>query len=84
MIENDRPRAGFDELVSQQRATNVLLAALLARGGEFKQQDIVALLARARLSAAEIAAITGTTVNTVQVTLSRQRKLTKKPETDRG
>lgn len=79
MLESEK-RAGFDEVVSQVRATNVLLTALLLRGGEFKQQDVVALLSRARLSNAEIAAITGTTLNTVQVTLSRHRKMTKRPE----
>lgn len=83
MADINNTRAGFDEVVSQLRAANVLLTALLVQGGEFKQHDIVVLLSRARLSSAEIAAITGTTVNTVQVTLSRHRSMLKKPETKR-
>jgi len=84
MAEFDKTRAGFDEVVSQLRATNVLLTTLLSKDGELKQQDVITLLSRAGLRSAEIAAITGTTVNTVQVTLSRHRKMTRKPEVDRG
>jgi DNA-directed RNA polymerase specialized sigma24 family protein len=83
MADAEKTRAGFDEVVSQARATNILLTALLARSGEFKQQDIIVLLARARLGSAEIAAITGTTINTVQVTMSRRRTMAKKRENER-
>ena len=67
-------RAGFDELLVQLRAANAMLARLLSVEAEMKQGDLVLMLARAGAPAAEIAAILGTTLNTVQVTLSRNRK----------
>ena len=67
-------RAGFDELLVQLRGANALLARLLSVRAEMKQGDLIAILARAGVPAAEIANIVGTTLNTVQVTLSRNRK----------
>jgi DNA-directed RNA polymerase specialized sigma24 family protein len=70
----EEKKAGFDELLVQLRGTNVLLARLLTAQAEVKQGDLILLLAQARLPSAEIAKILGTTTNTVQVTLSRNRK----------
>jgi DNA-directed RNA polymerase specialized sigma24 family protein len=66
--------AGFDELLVQLRAANALLARLLTTQLKLKQADLVLLLARAGVPSAEIARFLGTTTNTVQVTLSRNRK----------
>jgi DNA-directed RNA polymerase specialized sigma24 family protein len=67
-------RAGFEELIVQLRAANVLLARLVSVKTESRQGDLVLALARAGVPSAEIASILGTTANTVQVTLSRNRK----------
>lgn len=67
-------RAGFDELLVQLRAGNALLARLVSVQAELKQGDLIVLLSRAGVPSAEIASILGTTSNTVQVTLSRNRK----------
>ncbi len=67
-------RAGFDEVVIQLRAVNAQLAKLLSSQAAMKQGDLVLLLARAGVPSPEIARMLGTTANTVQVTLSRNRK----------
>jgi len=68
--------AGFDELLVQLRGMNALLARLVSVQGEMKQGELVLMLGRAGVPALEIANILGTTLNTVQVTLSRSRKRT--------
>lgn len=67
-------RGGLDDLVVQLRAGNALLARLVSIQGEVKQGELILVLARAGVPAVEIAAILGTTSNTVQVALSRNRK----------
>jgi DNA-binding CsgD family transcriptional regulator len=67
-------RAGFDDVVIQLRAANAMLARLITLHAELKQGDLVLLLSRAGVPSAEIARLLGTTANTVQVTLSRNRK----------
>jgi len=66
--------AGFDDVVVQLRAANAMLARLLSSQAALKQGDLVLLLARAGVPSVEIAKMLGTTANTVQVTLSRNRK----------
>jgi DNA-binding CsgD family transcriptional regulator len=56
------------------RATNALLAAQLLKNNEFTQAQLAEILNSAGASPSQIGAILGTTVNTVQVTLSRMRK----------
>jgi hypothetical protein len=71
-MANER-KAGFDELVVQLRLTNALLAAMLQRQHDLSQGELIALLGDAGTPPIEIAAAVGTTVNTVRVTLSKQR-----------
>ena len=68
----ERP-AGFEELLVQLRMANAMLAASLLRQQDCTQRDIISLLATTGARSAEIAAVVGTTVNTVRVTLSRGR-----------
>ena len=62
--------AGFEELLVQLRMANALLAMTLQRQHELTQREIIGVLAGTNAPAAEIAAVLGTTVNTVRVTLS--------------
>jgi DNA-binding CsgD family transcriptional regulator len=72
--EMAQKQTGFDEIVMQLRGVNAMLARLLTSQAALKQGDLVLMLAKAGLPPAEIAGILGTTPNTVQVTLSRNRK----------
>lgn len=74
----DERRAGFDELLVQMRITNAILAAMLQREHDLTQKEVITLLADAGTPPAEIAAALGTSVNTVRVSLSKNRKHTKK------
>jgi DNA-binding CsgD family transcriptional regulator len=65
---------GFEELLVQQRITNLLLAQQLQRTHDLTQAELAVLMGDAGASSVEIALILGTTQNTVQVTLSRARK----------
>ncbi len=67
-------RAGFDELLVQMRITNALIATQLQKTHGLTQAQLTVLLSSAGTPSSEIAAVLGTTVNTVQVTLSRIRK----------
>ena len=67
-------RAGFDDLLVQLRIANAMLATQLQKTHEMTQSQLAGLMVSAGAPAPEIAAILGTTVNTVQVTLSRIRK----------
>jgi len=65
---------GFEDLEIQLRVTNKLLVLLLQQTHGITQSELIAEMASAGTPASEIAAILGTTVNTVQVTLSRGRR----------
>ena len=66
-----RKNAGFDELLTQMKITNRLLAAQLK--GTMQQKDVVVLLATIGATHQEIADVLGTTAATVEVTLRRAR-----------
>jgi hypothetical protein len=74
---NDRP----DGLTTFESRLVNLLALLLVQ--ERKQGDQIALLSRAGLRPADIAALLGTTRNTVSVELSSQRRAKKQKKTRR-
>lgn len=67
-------KGGYDELLGQMRATNAILIDIMQKQFEVKQADIIARLAKAGVPNAEIALIVGTSLNTVQVTVSRGKK----------
>jgi DNA-directed RNA polymerase specialized sigma24 family protein len=63
---------GEQEIVTQLRITNRLLAAQLR--STMKQNELIALLATTGASHQDIATILGTTANTVNVTLVKKRR----------
>lgn len=65
------------EIGEQLRAIACLLAAVLAENG-VGQGKLITILTNAGLPGHEIARILGTSINTVMVTRSRQRKPPKK------
>lgn len=65
---------GFEDLVVQTRMTNALLAVLLQKSEEMTQSELIVTLSSTGAPPSEIAAVLGTTVNTVNVALSRSRK----------
>ena len=65
-------KADLDDLLTQARITNRLLAAGLK--STLTQKEIVALLASTGASAAEIADVLNTTAGTVSVALHRIKK----------
>lgn len=67
--------ASLDDLLTQAKITNRLLAARLREN--MQQMDLVALLAGTGASHQEIAAVLDTTPATVATTLSRLRKKNK-------
>ncbi len=64
----------IDKLVDQARVTNVLLVEIMQKQFDLKQADLISRLAAAGTPKAEIAQILGTSINTVHVTLSRDKK----------
>lgn len=64
---------GFDELLVQLRMTNSLLVMNLQQDGGFTQKDLILMLARTDAPSGEIAKILGTTPNTVQVAISKDK-----------
>jgi len=67
----------FEAINTGIRATNVLLVELLGRQFEMKQHEMIECLGRSGMSPREIAQLVDTSMNTVQVTLSRKRKKTR-------
>lgn len=65
---------GFEDLENQLRVTNRLLVLLLQQAHGITQAQLVTEMGSTGAPPSEIAAILGTTVNTVQVTLSRGRR----------
>jgi DNA-directed RNA polymerase specialized sigma24 family protein len=67
----------YTELLGQMRATNAMLFDLMQKQFDVKQADAITRLAKAGVPNAEIALIVGTSLNTVQVTVSRGKKKSK-------
>jgi DNA-directed RNA polymerase specialized sigma24 family protein len=68
-------KADFDDLLTQARITNRLLAAGLK--ATMKQQELIALLATTGAAGSEIADVLNTTPGTVAVALHRAKKRTR-------
>lgn len=66
---------GFYDLVQQMRAVNTLLARLVTQKDGMKQKEVILMLKDTELPAGEIARIVGTTLNTVQVTISQAKNV---------
>jgi DNA-directed RNA polymerase specialized sigma24 family protein len=68
-------KADFDDLLTQARITNRLLAAGLK--ATMKQQELIALLATTGAAGSVIADVLNTTPGTVAVALHRAKKRTR-------